>query len=162
MCGIAGFYGFEDKALLRNMADIISHRGPDGNGYYKNKNIMLASRRLSIIDLSTGDQPIFNEDKSVVVVYNGEIYNFQELRSDLERKGHRFYTNTDTETIVHSYEEYGIECLKKFNGMFAFALYDDNKKQLLLARDRCGIKPLYYTVLSNSLLFASEIKSILR
>ncbi|MBI2654856.1 asparagine synthase (glutamine-hydrolyzing) [Candidatus Woesearchaeota archaeon] len=163
MCGIAGFYGFEEKALLKRMADIISHRGPDGEGYYTNRNVMLASRRLSIIDLATGDQPIFNEDKSIAIVYNGEIYNFQELRRDLERKGHRFYTNTDTEAIVHSYEEYGIECLKSFNGMFAFALYDDNKKQLLLARDRCGVKPLYYALLKgNSLLFASEIKSILQ
>jgi len=163
MCGIAGFYGFEDKALLRKMTDIISHRGPDGEGYYTNKNVMLASRRLSIIDLSTGDQPIFNEDKSIAIVYNGEIYNFQELRKDLEKKGHRFYTSTDTETIVHGYEEYGVECLKKFNGMFAFALYDGKKKQLLLARDRCGIKPLYYAVLkNNSVIFASEIKSILQ
>ena len=163
MCGIAGFYGFEDRPLLKNMSKACLHRGPDGEGYYTNKNVMLASRRLSIIDLSTGDQPIFNEDKSVAIVYNGEIYNFQELRMDLERKGHRFYTNTDTEAIVHSYEEYGAGCLKNFNGMFAFALYDDNKKQLLLARDRCGIKPLYYTILkNNSLLFASEIKSILQ
>src|SRR3989344_354327 len=115
MCGIAGFHGFEDKALLKRMADIISHRGPDGEGYYTNRNVMLASRRLSIIDLATGDQPIFNEDKSIAIVYNGEIYNFQELRKNLEGRGHRFYTNTDTETIVHSYEEYGIDCLKSFN-----------------------------------------------
>lgn len=163
MCGIAGFYGFEDKVLLKRMADICIHRGPDDDGYYSNKNIMLANRRLSIIDLSSGKQPIFNEDKSIAIVYNGEIYNFKELRIELEKKGHRFYTNTDTEAIVHSYEEYGVDCLKLFNGMFAFALYDNNKKQLLLARDRCGIKPLYYAMLDNgALLFASEIKSILQ
>lgn len=163
MCGIAGFYGFEDKSLLKKMADSLIHRGPDDDGYYENKNVMLANRRLSIIDLSTGKQPIYNEDKSIAIVYNGEIYNFKELRKGLEKKGHRFYTNTDTETIVHCYEEYGIDCLKLFNGMFVFALYDGNKKQLLLARDRCGIKPLYYTILDdNSLLFASEIKSILQ
>ena len=161
MCGICGF-AWEDKKLLRQMADIIEHRGPDNHGYYADKNISLASRRLSIIDLSKkGKQPIFNEDKSICIVFNGEIYNFQEIKEKLLRKGHRFYSNTDTETIVHAYEEYGEKCLQYLNGMFAFALWDSRKKKLFIARDRHGIKPLYYTFLKNNIIFASEIKSIL-
>src|SRR3989338_7578120 len=128
MCGICGVLGLEDKKLIRRMADVMQHRGPDDSGFYIDKNIMLGHRRLSIIDLKTGKQPIFNEDKSIVIVYNGEIYNFKELREELEKKGHRFYTNSDTEVIVHSYEEYGEDCVKKFNGIFAFAIWDAKNK----------------------------------
>ncbi|MDG6251148.1 asparagine synthase (glutamine-hydrolyzing) [Methanocalculus sp.] len=162
MCGIIGF-NFEDRSLAQRMCDIMVHRGPDGEGYYLNKNITLGHRRLSIIDLHTGDQPMYNEDGSVVIVYNGEIYNFLELRSSLETRGHRFTTESDTEVIIHAYEEYGYDCVKLFNGMFAFALYDAAKEELFLARDRCGVKPLHYTMLSDgTFLFGSEIKSILQ
>src|SRR3989344_5495977 len=161
MCGICGF-NWDDKELLKQMADIIRHRGPDDDGYYTDKDISLGNRRLSIIDLSkNGKQPIFNEDKTICVVYNGEIYNFQEIKEDLEKKGHRFYSNTDTEVIVHAYEEYGEKCLECFNGMFAFAIWDSKQKKLFLARDMHGIKPLYYAVVKNNLIFGSEIKSIL-
>jgi len=161
MCGICGF-NWDDKELVRRMADSIRHRGPDDDGYYTDKDISLGNRRLSIIDLSkNGKQPIFNEDKTICVVYNGEIYNFQEIKEDLEKKGHRFYSNTDTEVIVHAYEEYGEKCLECFNGMFAFAIWDSKQKKLFLARDRHGIKPLYYAVVKNNLIFGSEIKSIL-
>lgn len=162
MCGITGFTS-ENKELIRRMCEVLQHRGPDDEGYYFDSNISLGSRRLSIIDLKTGHQPIYNEDQSIVVVHNGEIYNFLELRNELERRGHRFYTNSDTEVIVHSYEEWGETCTKRFNGMFAFAIWDANEKKLLLARDRCGIKPLYYAVLKDGTsLFASEIKAILQ
>jgi asparagine synthase (glutamine-hydrolysing) len=165
MCGICGIYGpgSDDKNLLKSMMDILEHRGPDDEGSYIDKNIMLGHKRLSIIDLYTGKQPIYNEDKSIVIVYNGEIYNFRELREDLEKKGHRFYTASDTEVIVHAYEEYGYDCVKLFNGMFAFAIWDSNKEELFLARDRAGIKPLHYTFLEDgTFIFASEIKSILQ
>ena len=162
MCGIAGFT-FDDSALIRKMCQVLQHRGPDDEGFYGDSNVTLGNKRLSIIDLVTGRQPIFNEDKSIVVVYNGEIYNFPELRAKLEEAGHDFYTNSDTEVIVHSYEEWNLDCLSKFNGMFAFALWDSSKKKLLLARDLCGIKPMYYTMLGNGrLMFASEIKAILQ
>jgi len=162
MCGIVGF-NFEDQSLAKKMCDVMVHRGPDGEGYYTNRNITLGHRRLSIIDLKTGDQPIYNEDGSIVVVYNGEIYNFRELRTELEKHGHRFATSSDTEVIVHAYEEYGYDCVKFFNGMFAFAIYDANKDEIFLARDRCGIKPLHYTMLKDgTFLFASEIKAILQ
>lgn len=162
MCGIAGF-NFEDRSLVQRMCEIMAHRGPDGEGYYTNKDITLGHRRLSIIDLETGDQPIFNEDGSIVVVYTGEIYNFRNLRSELEIRGHRFVTESDTEVIIHAYEEYGYDCVRLFNGMFAFALYDSEKKILFLARDRCGIKPLHYTLLKDgTFLFASEIKALLQ
>src|SRR3989344_5407305 len=118
MCGICGFYGFENKKLLLSMMKSIEHRGPDDSGFYADKNIMLGHRRLSIIDLKTGKQPIFNEDESIVVVYNGEIYNFKELREELEKKGHKFYTNSDTEVIVHAYEEHGKNFVEKLNGCF--------------------------------------------
>ncbi|MFC1754029.1 asparagine synthase (glutamine-hydrolyzing) [Thermoproteota archaeon] len=170
MCGIVGF-SWEDKALARRMADIMSHRGPDDYGLFTDRNVSLGQRRLSIIDLSKkGKQPMFNENKDVWIVYNGEIYNFIELREDLEKKGHRFYSNTDTEVIVHAYEEYGEACLQKFNGMFAFAIYDSRKikgrkqAKLFLARDRLGIKPLHYCFSGKDrkdIIFASEIKSIL-
>ncbi|MEM2169636.1 MAG: asparagine synthase (glutamine-hydrolyzing) [Candidatus Bathyarchaeia archaeon] len=162
MCGIAGF-NFEDKPLLRRMCNVLIHRGPDDEGLYVDKGISLGNRRLSIIDIEGGRQPIYNEDESLVVTYNGEIYNFQELRTELEEVGHRFYTNTDTEVIVHSYEEYGERCLNRFNGMFAFALWDASKAKLLLARDKYGIKPLYYTIMDEGrLLFASEVKALLQ
>jgi len=162
MCGIAGFT-FDDAVLIRRMCDVLQHRGPDDDGYYVDSHLSLGNKRLSIIDLKTGRQPIYNEDKSIVVVYNGEIYNFPELRGELEEAGHRFYTNSDTEVIVHAYEEWNLDCLPKFNGMFAFALWDTSDKRLLLARDSCGIKPLYYTFLENgTLMFASEIKAILQ
>ena len=161
MCGIAGIYGVSDKTLVKRMCDKIIHRGPDEDGYYVDGNVSLGMRRLSIIDLSTGSQPVFNEDESIVVVFNGEIYNFKELREELEQKGHRFSTNSDTEVIVHAYEDYGYDCLRRFNGMFAIALWDTKRKELFLARDRIGIKPFYYTMIDESVVFASEIKSIL-
>lgn len=162
MCGIAGFFGLEDKPLLMKMTDKIEHRGPDDFGYYTDRNISLGHRRLSIIDLSRrGKQPIFNENKDICVIFNGEIYNFKEIRKDLEKKGHRFRSDTDTEVIVHAYESYGDKCLALFNGMFAIALYDSKKKRILLARDRMGVKPLYFTFQNKVLYFASEIKSLL-
>lgn len=162
MCGICGFAGLEDKNLIKKMCDIISHRGPDDFGYYYGDNIMLGHRRLSIIDLEGGRQPIHNEDETIWIIFNGEIYNFKELRKNLEEKGHTFYTSTDTEVIVHLYEEFGIKFVEKLNGMFAFALWDSNTSSLLLIRDRLGIKPLYYTLKDNKLLFSSEIKSLLK
>lgn len=162
MCGICGICSSNiDSGLLDKMCSVLMHRGPDDSGIFIDKNIGLGMRRLSIIDLKTGHQPIHNEDESLWVVFNGEIYNFKELREELEKKGHRFYTNTDTEVIVHSYEEYGKDCVKKFNGMFAFAIWDKNKKLLFLARDRLGIKPLYYYFSKDKFIFGSEIKSII-
>ena len=160
MCGICGFLGFEDRTLLKRMCSTIRHRGPDEHGMHIDKRICLGSQRLKVIDLVRGRQPIYNEDRSICIVYNGEIYNFKEIKEGLERK-HRFYTDTDTEVVLHAYEEYGTGCLKKFNGMFAFAIWDSNKKRLFLARDRLGIKPLYYAFVGEKLLFASEIKAIL-
>ena len=161
MCGICGF-NFFDKNLIRNMCDSIAHRGPNAKGYFTDKYISLGNRRLSIIDLSrAGNQPMFNEDRSIVIVYNGEIYNFKELRESLKKKGHSFTSNTDTEVVVHAYEEYGTDCLEHFNGFFGFALYDSKKKIIFLARDRLGIKPLYYYYDKKKFIFASEIKAIL-
>ncbi|MCP3682785.1 MAG: asparagine synthase (glutamine-hydrolyzing) [bacterium] len=160
MCGITGIAGKEDKALLKRMTAKIKHRGPDEQGFFYGNKICMSNVRLSIIDLKTGKQPIYNEDKSLVIVYNGEIYNYKELRKDLEKK-HKFSTKSDTEVIIHAYEEYGPECVKLFNGMFAFAIWDKKKNQLFLARDRLGIKPLYYYTDSSKLIFASEIKAIL-
>jgi len=161
MCGICGF-NWSDKSLLKQMTNILYHRGPDEEGYYIDTKISLGVRRLKIIDLHTGRQPIYNEDKSICVIFNGEIYNYKQLREDLEKKGHKFYTNTDTEVIVHAYEESKEECLNKFNGMFGLALWDSNEKKLFLAVDRLGIKPLYYTMIGQKFLFASEIKSLLQ
>jgi len=162
MCGICGVLGEFDRSVLDKMAEVIKYRGPDDSGYFTDKQIGICNRRLSIIDLATGHQPMHNEDSSIWVVYNGEIYNFKELRDALEKAGHRFHTVSDTEGIVHSYEEWDLDCLQKFNGMFAFALWDSTRKRLLLARDRAGIKPLYYTFVGDAFLFASEIKSILQ
>ena len=162
MCGICGF-NWADKVLIKKMAEVISHRGPDDEGFFVDNHMSLGHKRLSIIDLSKkGKQPIFNEDKDICVIFNGEIYNFKEIRRVLEEKGHRFYSNTDTEVIVHAYEEFGENCVKQFNGMFAFAIYDSGKKKLLLARDRLGVKQLYYTLNKGRFLFASEIKALLQ
>ena len=166
MCGIVGKYNFGmgppvDEGLIKNMCSQIVHRGPDDEGIYVKDCIGLGMRRLSIIDLESGHQPVFNEDKTIVIVYNGEAYNFLGLRELLEKKGHRFYTKTDTEVLVHAYEEYGIDFIGKIRGMFAFALWDEGKKRLILARDRMGKKPLYYTEKNGTLWFCSEIKSML-
>jgi len=162
MCGIAGF-NWNDKGLVRSITDLLVHRGPDDSGFYNDKHMSLGNRRLSIIDLSKkGNQPISNEDGTKYIVFNGEIYNFAELRSELQKKGHKFRSDTDTEVIIHSYEEYGKKCVEKFNGMFAFAIWDSRKKELFLARDRLGIKPLFYYFNGKKFIFASEIKSILK
>lgn len=161
MCGICGFSGFNDRRLIRKMCDIIRHRGPDDEGFYSDRNVELGMRRLSIIDLEGGHQPVHNEDESIWIVFNGEIYNFQSLKGDLEKKGHKFYTNSDTETIVHCYEEYGEDFANRLDGMFALAIWDSKEKKLVLARDRFGKKPLYYTTINGSLVFGSEIKSLL-
>ncbi len=166
MCGICGKLNFDrsrpvDHELLRRMMDVIGHRGPDGGGEYLSGPVGLGHRRLSIIDLNTGSQPISNEDGTVWVVYNGEIYNFRELRTELEARGHRFKSTSDTEVIVHMYEEMGDQCVTRFRGMFAFALWDERQQRLLLARDRVGIKPLYYVDTGRALVFGSEIKSLL-
>ncbi|MFH1850640.1 MAG: asparagine synthase (glutamine-hydrolyzing) [archaeon] len=159
MCGICGFIG-EDRETLRRMTDILQHRGPDDSGYFSDGRCSLGHRRLSIIDLKSGKQPIHNEDASVYVVFNGEIYNFKAARKELMAAGHRFSTDTDTEVIVHAYEEYGYKCLEKFNGMFAFAIWDTRYQRLFLARDRLGQKPLFYTN-AEGFVFASEIKPLL-
>ena len=166
MCGIAGIYSISAKRVypheVQAMCDAMVHRGPDDAGYYVDERIGLGMRRLSIIDLKTGHQPVQNEDGSIRVVLNGEIYNYRELRTDLERRGHRFYTQTDTETLVHLYEEFGDECVTRLRGMFAFGIWDEKRKSLFLARDRLGIKPLYYTEAGGRLLFASELKVLLQ
>jgi asparagine synthase (glutamine-hydrolysing) len=166
VCGICGKLSFDRGAtvspsLLKGMADAIHHRGPDDDGYYVSGAVGLGFRRLSIIDLNTGHQPISNEDGTVWIVFNGEIYNYQELRQFLLGKGHIFKTKTDTEVIIHLYEEFGEGCVEKLRGMFAFAIWDDRQKSLLLARDRVGIKPLYYSLTQHSLVFGSEVKAIL-
>ena len=163
MCGIAGYVSDNgiSKDVLKAMTDRIAHRGPDGEGFYTDDACALGHRRLAIIDLVTGDQPIYNEDQSIVVVFNGEIYNFQELREDLKQSGHAFRTQSDTEVLVHGYEEWGEALTDKLRGMYAFAIWDTAKKNLFLARDKWGIKPLYYYLTDHSLLFASEIKALL-
>ncbi len=161
MCGIAGFYGFKNDTLLKKFSKQLEHRGPDGEGFYIDKTVSLMNRRLAIIDRATGNQPIYNEDKSVVVVYNGEIYNYLELRKELEEAGHTFTTQSDTEVIVHGYEQWGELGFDRYNGMFGIALYDKKKKKLFLARDHFGIKPLYYTFSGKKLLFASEISPLI-
>ena len=166
MCGIAGVVSSDrveriEESTVHRMCQAIVHRGPDDEGILAKGNAGLGMRRLSIIDVAGGHQPIFNEDRSAWIVYNGEVYNFPELRPELEASGHRFYTNTDTEMIVHLYEEMGADCVKKLRGMFAFALWDDRRQRLLIARDRLGKKPLHYALHQGKLYFASEIKSIL-
>jgi asparagine synthase (glutamine-hydrolysing) len=162
MCGICGFTGKQDEASLKRMTETIVHRGPDDDGFYTDGKVNLGMRRLSIIDVETGQQPIHNEDKNLWTVFNGEIYNFIEIREELLKKGHTFYTDhSDTELIVHLYEEYGEEFIHKINGMFAIALWDNTEERLLLIRDRMGVKPLFYTIVNGNLIFGSEIKAIL-
>jgi len=165
MCGINGILNSKKDLvlsdILKKMNNQIISRGPDGEGYFIKENIGLSHRRLSVIDLKTGNQPIFNEDKTIVVILNGEIYNFQELKRELLSKNHYFYTQSDTEVIVHLYEEYGVGLLEKISGMFAFAIWDDRKQVLFLARDRIGIKPLVYSRKNGNFIFASDIKSII-
>lgn len=166
MCGICGKLAFDDQAaippaLIKSMAATMYHRGPDDEGYYVRGPIGLGFRRLSIIDLEHGHQPVANEDGTIQIIFNGEIYNFKELRSFLLDKGHSFKTQSDTEVIVHLYEELGPGCLERLRGMFAFAIWDENTKSLFIARDRVGIKPLYYCLTNTSLTFASEMKAIL-
>lgn len=167
MCGICGVYEFRnnmpvDRQTLDNMLQVIRHRGPDDEGVYTDIDLALGMRRLSIIDLAGGKQPIYNEDHSVIVVYNGEIYNYKEITKELKSRGHVFTTASDTEVIVHLYEELGEDCVHELRGMFAFALWDTRLRRLFLARDRLGIKPLYYSQASERLVFGSEIKAILQ
>jgi asparagine synthase (glutamine-hydrolysing) len=166
MCGICGVYYFDaaravDAFVLQQMASLLAHRGPDGEGLALLGQVGLAHRRLKVIDLATGDQPMFNEDRSIALVFNGEIYNFRSLRRELQSLGHVFSSRSDTEVIVHAYEEYGVRCLDRFRGMFAFALWDGQKRALFLARDRVGKKPLYYCCHDGALWFASELKALL-
>ena len=166
MCGIAGILRADgqsvDETLLESMANVLAHRGPDGQGVCIRGPAGLAHRRLAIIDLATGDQPMFSADGRIAVVFNGEIYNFRELRRELEARGCQFRTNSDTEVLLRSYEEYGTDCLRHLRGMFAFALWDGGRRRLMLARDRVGIKPLVYSWDGRRLLFASELKGILQ
>jgi asparagine synthase (glutamine-hydrolysing) len=166
MCGIVGVCNlipsapiFEDQ--IRRMLALVRHRGPDQFGIYLDEKVGLGNARLSIIDLGTGQQPISNEDGTLWIVYNGEVFNYIELRSELENKGHQFATDSDTEVVIHLYEEYGQECLSLLNGQFAFAIWDTRRQSLFLARDRLGIRPLFYTLVDGALIFASEIKAIL-
>lgn len=163
MCGIVGFVNSkaEKETIIKEMSKKIEHRGPDGEGFYIDDDCALAHRRLAIIDLNTGKQPIYNEDETLVIVYNGEVYNFQELRNALEKKNHIFKTKTDTEVIIHGYEEWGPDVTKYLRGMFSFAIWDKNKKELFLARDGFGIKPLYYGLFNNTFMFSSEPKAFL-
>lgn len=168
MCGINGFVlekkasADENKNIINKMNSFIIYRGPDSDGIYADDKVALGMRRLSIIDLSTGKQPIYNEYGTKVIVFNGEIYNFKGLRDELKSKGHKFKTKSDTEVILHSYEEYGTKCLEKLNGMFAFAIYDINSSEMFIARDRAGEKPLYYYRDHEKFVFASELKSIIK
>lgn len=169
MCGIVGLYNFDgfnsqadDRHLLQKMSEMLSHRGPDDDGYFISKKVMFGFRRLSIIDLDGGQQPMFNEDRSIALICNGEIFNYKELKQKLTEKGHTFYTKCDVEVIIHLYEEYGTGFLNQLNGQFSFAIYDKRKDILLLARDHVGIAPLFYTRHDNLFIFASEIKAILQ
>ena len=168
MCGICGYHALggarldDPDAIIRGMNALLEHRGPDQEGYHREPGLRFGVRRLSIQDVPGGGQPISNEDGSVTIVFNGEVYNFRELREDLLARGHRFKTKCDTEVVVHAYEEFGIECLQRMNGQFAFALWDARAARLILARDRVGKKPLFYARAGNTVVFASEIKSILR
>src|SRR5207302_704298 len=165
MCGIAGFFvnggSVDGRPTLRRMTDSLRHRGPDDEGFYVDESVALGVRRLSIIDLETGRQPIANEDGTVWVVQNGEIYNFRELRDELERRGHRFRTASDTEVVVHAYEEYGGEFVSRLDGMFALAVWDAVNRSLILARDRMGEKPLYYYAGPDAFVFGSELRALL-
>src|SRR5947208_2878871 len=165
MCGIAGVVQFRsdshvDPENVERMCRAIVHRGPDDDGIYVQGRVGLGMRRLSIVDLATGHQPISNEDGTVWIVFNGEIYNHLAVREQLQARGHRYATNSDTETVVHAYEEYGRDCVHHLRGMFAFAIWDTRQRRLFIARDRLGIKPFYYHCAPECLLFASEIKAI--
>ena len=165
MCGITGFVYNSDRAVERDVLErmnrAIEHRGPDEDGFYVKENVGLAMRRLSIIDLVGGQQPMHNEDRSKWIVFNGEIYNYQELRAELDKRGHKFYTNSDTEAIVHLYDEFGEGCLEYLRGMFAFAIWDEREKSLFIARDRVGKKPLLYSHQPNGdLIFGSEFRAV--
>ena len=167
MCGITGFInangGAVDRSTLERMNTAIIHRGPDDDGFYVNENVGLAMRRLSIIDLVSGQQPIYNSDKTKAIVFNGEIYNYQTLRDDLEKLGHQFYTKSDTEVVIHLYDEYGVDCLQYLRGMFALAIWDEREKSLFLARDRVGKKPVLYSHQANGdLIFGSEFQAVLQ
>src|SRR3989442_3564659 len=166
MCGIAGIVGLRGQPVegseIRSMCAVMAHRGPDDEGLYLGNGVGLGMRRLSIIDLETGHQPLSNEDGTIWAVCNGEIYNFRELRAGLERRGHVLYTGSDSETIVHLYEEHGPACVERLRGMFALAVWDERRRRLLLARDRLGIKPLYYAEADGRLIFASELKAVLQ
>ena len=163
MCGFVGYVNKQKdkKDTIKEMADLIVHRGPDSDGYYTDDTIAMGFRRLSIIDLNNGSQPIYNEDKTKVIIFNGEIYNFKDIKGDLEKKGHKFSTNTDTEVILHGYEEYSEKILDKLRGMFAFVIYDKSTKEVFAARDFYGIKPFYYAMMGDTFMFGSEIKSFL-
>ena len=164
MCGICGFTGeiLDREKILKNMSDVIIHRGPNSEGFFSTENISMGFRRLSIIDLQEGNQPIYNEDKTLVLTFNGEIYNYKELREELIAAGHKFYTNTDSEVLVHGFEQWRESLLDKLRGMFAFAIFNLKDNSLFLARDFFGIKPLHYTIVDNHLVYGSEIKSILQ
>ena len=168
MCGICGFIKYyngnqdKDQEIIHRMTEKLIHRGPDSQDVMLFDNVALGFTRLSIIGLEGGMQPIFNEDRSLVLVCNGEIFNYIELREELIAKGHRFYTNTDVEVILHLYEEEGTNFLNRLNGQFAFALYDKNKKVLFCARDQMGIIPFFYTFVDNTFIFGSEIKAIIQ
>jgi asparagine synthase (glutamine-hydrolysing) len=165
MCGIAGIYnhvagGFPISAIERGLS-LMDYRGPDGSGLYRDAHVIMGHRRLAVIDLATGDQPLANEDKSIWVVCNGEIFNYVELRQELRKKGHLFSTTCDTEVLVHLYEEHGTGFLQHLNGQFALALWDAKRHRLILARDRFGISPLFYTCRGKSLVFSSTVKAML-
>ena len=166
MCGICGIYNYRNnepiqKDVLERMTQSLIHRGPDAEGFFVQGNIGLGHRRLSIIDLLGGNQPMYGDDKNVVIVYNGEIYNYIELRNELKSLGFKFATDSDTEVIIKAYQAWGLDFQNKLNGMWAFALWDNRKKELLLSRDRIGEKPLYYAEFSDKFIFGSEIKSII-
>src|ERR1051325_1611673 len=166
MCGIAGIVradeGAVDRDLLERMNEAIRHRGPDEDGFYFNDGVGLAMRRLAIIDLKTGQQPIHNHDRTKWLVFNGEIYNYREVRGQLEKLGHKFYTDSDTEVVVAAYDEYGTDCPKHLRGMFAFAIWDERDKSLFLARDRVGKKPLLYAQAGGDFIFGSEFMALLQ
>ena len=166
MCGICGIFNFSrehvvQRSVLEGMNQTIVHRGPDDAGFFVSENVGLAMRRLSIIDLQTGEQPVTNEDRTLRLVYNGEMYNYKDLRRQLQERGHVFSSHSDTETVVHMYEEYGRDCVQHLRGMYAFALWDTKRRRLFVARDRLGIKPLYYARTTNGLAFGSEVKAVL-
>jgi asparagine synthase (glutamine-hydrolysing) len=166
MCGIAGYYGIPAasmprQTLLHRMIDAIAYRGPDAQGTFVGDSVGLAHARLSIIDLASGQQPMASADGALHVTFNGEIFNYIELRDELIARGHRFVTTSDTEVILHAYEAYGADCVEKFNGDFAFAIFDSRNNRLMLARDRMGVRPLFHTTVGGCLYFGSEVKALL-